>query len=121
MKICLVVDDSDVIRKVAHCILEDLQMVAVEAADGQEAIDQCRAAMPDAILLDWHMPNMAGVDVIPVLRKLENGDRPTIFFCTTMHDAKTINLALSEGADHFILKPYDRDSIAAKFAEAGLI
>ena len=121
MKICMVVDDSDVIRKVAHCILENLQMVAVEAADGQEAIDQCRAEMPDAILLDWHLPHMSGIEVIPAVRGLEDGDRPVIFYCITMHDAKNINMALSEGADHYILKPYDRDSIAEKFAEAGLI
>ncbi|CAN0604949.1 unnamed protein product, partial [Ectocarpus sp. 12 AP-2014] len=52
MKTCLVVDDSSVIRKVARRILEDLQFEVLEAADGQEALEKCREAMPDSIFLD---------------------------------------------------------------------
>ena len=56
MKICLVVDDSRVVRKVARRILEGLDFEIAEAGDGMEALVFCRAAMPDAVLLDWAMP-----------------------------------------------------------------
>jgi len=121
MKICLVVDDSDVIRKVARHILDSLQMVTVEAVDGQDALDRCRAEMPDAILVDWHMPVMSGVDFMAAVRDIENGDHPALFYCTTINDPKDINSAFRAGADGYIMKPYDRDSIAAKFTEAGLL
>ena len=68
MRTCLIVDDSRVIRKVARRILEDLGFEIAEAADGMEALAWCRAAMPDAILLDWNMPVMNGIDFLRRLR-----------------------------------------------------
>ena len=60
MKTCLVVDDSSVIRKVARRILEGLNFSICEAEDGQQALDECKREMPDAVLLDWNMPVIAG-------------------------------------------------------------
>ena len=62
MKSCLVVDDSKVIRMVARRILEGLDFEITEAVDGKEALETCAVAMPDAVLLDWHMPVMNGID-----------------------------------------------------------
>ncbi|MCA3693223.1 response regulator, partial [Aquidulcibacter sp.] len=83
MKTCLVVDDSRVIRKVARRILEDLSFRVEEAGDGSEALSFCRSSMPDAILLDWNMPVMNGIDVLRHLRADPGGDRPVVVFCTT--------------------------------------
>jgi two-component system chemotaxis response regulator CheY len=63
MKSCLVVDDSSVIRKVARRILEDLSFEITEAEDGAQALDACRREMPSAILLDWNMPVMDGLEI----------------------------------------------------------
>ena len=60
MKTCLVVDDSSVIRKVARRILEGLDFQIVEAEDGEQALEECRKQLPEAILLDWNMPKMDG-------------------------------------------------------------
>ena len=67
MKTCLVVDDSRVIRKVARRILEDIGFEIAEASDGMEALAWCRAAMPDAILLDLVMPETDGWAVVAAL------------------------------------------------------
>jgi CheY-like chemotaxis protein len=83
MKSCLVVDDSSVIRKVARRILEGLEFQIVEAEDGEQALDVCRSQMPDAVLLDWNMPKMDGYEFLRVLRRLPDGDRPKVVFCTT--------------------------------------
>ena len=56
MRTCLVVDDSSVIRKVARRILESLDFQIVEAEDGEKALEVCKRAMPEAVLLDWNMP-----------------------------------------------------------------
>jgi two-component system chemotaxis response regulator CheY len=121
MKNCLVVDDSRVIRKVARRILEDLQFQIDEAADGLEALQACRRTMPDAILLDWNMPVMSGIDFLRQLRKEQGGDRPVVVFCTTENDVDHISEALKAGANEYIMKPFDSDIIQSKFSEAGLI
>ncbi len=120
MRTCLVVDDSRVIRKVARRILEELGYEAAEAADGLEALAWCRAAMPDAILLDWNMPVMTGIEFLRRLRQEPGGEEPVVVFCTVENDLAHIREALAAGANEYIMKPFDGDIIAAKLTEAGL-
>ncbi len=121
MKHCLVVDDSSVIRKVARRILEDLSFTITEAEDGQQALDACRQGMPDAILLDWNMPVMDGLEFLSQLRKLDRGQEPKVVFCTTENDIAHIARAIRAGANEYIMKPFDREIVEAKFQEVGLI
>ncbi|WP_439529333.1 response regulator [Pannonibacter sp.] len=121
MKQCLVVDDSSVIRKVARRILEDLQFQISEAEDGQQALDACRKAMPDAILLDWNMPVMDGLEFLTSLRREPGGEKPIVVFCTTENDVAHIARAIRAGANEYIMKPFDREIVEAKFQEVGLI
>jgi two-component system chemotaxis response regulator CheY len=121
MKECLVVDDSAVIRKVARRILEDMEFDTAEAEDGKQALDYCRRGMPDAILLDWNMPVMDGMEFLAALRQERGGDRPVVVFCTTENDLSHITQAIGAGANEYIMKPFDRDIIEAKFLQAGLI
>jgi two-component system chemotaxis response regulator CheY len=121
MKTCLVVDDSSVIRKVARRILEGLDFEIAEAENGEEAIESCRKQIPDAILLDWNMPKMDGYDFLRALRRLPGGDKPKVVFCTTENDVAHIARALHAGANEYIMKPFDKDIVEAKFQEVGLI
>ncbi|OLF81618.1 two-component system response regulator [Maricaulis sp. W15] len=121
MKTCLVVDDSRVIRKVARKILEELDFECHEAGDGAEALEACRKQMPDAILLDWNMPVMNGLDFVKALRREETGDRPIVVFCTTENDMAHITEALRAGADEYVMKPFDGDIIESKFQQTGLL
>ena len=121
MKTCLVVDDSSVIRKVARRILEGLDFQIMEAENGEEAIETCKRQLPDAILLDWNMPKMDGYDFLRVLRRLPGGDGPKVVFCTTENDVAHIARALHAGANEYIMKPFDKDIVEAKFEEVGLI
>jgi two-component system, chemotaxis family, chemotaxis protein CheY len=121
MKTCLIVDDSSVIRKVARRILEGLDFQIVEAENGEDAVEVCRNHLPDAILLDWNMPKMDGYEFLRTLRRLPGGDRPKVVFCTTENDVAHIARAMHAGANEYIMKPFDKDIVEAKFQEVGLI
>lgn len=121
MKSCLVVDDSRVVRKVARKILEELGFTCSEAEDGKQAMDQCAKSMPDAILLDWNMPVMTGIEFLRRLRKMSGGQAPKVVFCTTENDLAHIQEALSAGANEYIMKPFDSEIIETKFQQAGLL
>ena len=121
MKRCLIVDDSRVVRKVASRIIQDLDFEVVEAGDGAQALQHCREQMPDAVLLDWNMPVMNGLDFLRSLRREDGGKEPIVVFCSTENDAEHISEAVRCGANEFVMKPFDSDIIQSKFAEAGLI
>ncbi|MEP2943153.1 MAG: response regulator [Hyphomicrobiales bacterium] len=121
MKNCLIVDDSSVIRKVARRILEDLSFEITEAEDGQVALNECQQKMPDAILLDWNMPVMDGLEFLSELRNMPDGEKPRVVFCTTENDVGHIARAIRAGANEYIMKPFDREIMQAKFQEVGLI
>ena len=121
MRTCLVVDDSSVIRKVARRILEGLDFQIVEAEDGEKALEICRRTMPEAILLDWNMPVMDGYEFLRRLRDMPDGGYPKVVFCTTENDVAHIARALHAGANEYIMKPFDKDIVTAKFQEVGLI
>jgi two-component system chemotaxis response regulator CheY len=121
MRSCLVVDDSRVVRKVARRILEANGCVVTEAEDGQRALDACRAGMPDFVLLDWNMPVMDGITFLRALREEFGPDNPTVIFCTTENDMAHIEMAISNGAQEYIMKPFDEDILLGKLGQAGLL
>lgn len=121
MKSCLVVDDSRVVRKVARRIVEELGFQCEEAEDGQKAYEFCQNQMPEAILLDWNMPIMSGIEFLERLRDMDNGDTPKVVFCTTENDMAQIQKAIQSGANEYIMKPFDSEIIESKFLQIGLI
>lgn len=121
MKSCLIVDDSKVIRMVARKILNELGFETEEAADGQQALDACKANMPTAVLLDWNMPVMSGIEFLIALRALPTGGDPVVIFCTTENDLEHIQEAMTSGANEYIMKPFDSEIIQSKFLQVGLL
>ncbi len=120
MKSCLVVDDSKVIRKVARHILEGLDFSVAEAADGREALDCCIADTPDVVLLDWNMPVMSGMDFLRALRETTLAARPKVVFCTTENGMAHIRAAIEAGADEYVMKPFDRETLQSKLQIVGV-
>jgi two-component system, chemotaxis family, chemotaxis protein CheY len=118
---CLVVDDSRVVRKVARRILEANGFAVTEAADGQQALEACRASLPDCVLLDWNMPVMDGLTFLKRLRAEFGHDNPPVVFCTTENDMDHIEAAIANGAQEYIMKPFDEDILTSKFAQVGLL
>jgi two-component system chemotaxis response regulator CheY len=121
MKTCLIVDDSKVIRKVARHILETMQFNVAEASDGQEALCQCENGSPDVILLDWNMPVMSGMDFLKAYRSTNASPSAKVIFCTTENGISHIQAAISAGADEYVMKPFDRETLEAKLQIVGCL
>jgi two-component system chemotaxis response regulator CheY len=117
---CLVVDDSRVVRKVARRMLEGNGFVVREAADGSEALTSCRSGLPDCVLLDWNMPVMNGIEFLKALRQ-EFGAKPPVVFCTTETEMTYVQQAIEQGAQEFIMKPFDEEILLGKLAQVGLL
>lgn len=120
MKNCLIVDDSRVIRKVSRHILESLGFAVDEAGNGEEGLAHCDGAMPDLILLDWNMPVMNGIEFLGHLRQRPDGGQPKVVFCTTENDVSHIRQAVAAGADEYVMKPFDQETLEMKLQLIGL-
>ena len=118
---CLIVDDSPVVRRAARRIVEGLGFTVREAKDGAEALVSCRTDMPEAVLLDWNMPVMNGLEFLKNVRAEHGPSQPVIVLCTTEASIDRIVEALAAGAQEYIMKPFDAGILHDKFVQAGLL
>lgn len=121
MKTCLIVDDSKIVRKVVRRIVEALGFAILEAENGKEAVDQTKANVVDVIILDWNMPVMDGMECMLQIRADPSISQPKIIFCTTENEFSKIQQAIMNGADEYVMKPFDEAIIAGKMVQLGLI
>jgi DNA-binding NarL/FixJ family response regulator len=100
----LVADDHPVFREGIRAIFagEDEYVLAGEAADGREAVEQFRLLRPDVTLIDLHMPVMSGIETIRFIRA-EYPDARLIALTTYSGDAQVVR-ALQAGAAGYLLK-----------------
>ena len=120
MRHCLIVDDSDVVRKVARKVLEEMNMSSAEVETLDAAIESCRRAMPDILLLDWHMPPASSHDFLQIMRHTPGGDHPVVIYCTSENDANDIAKARHNGANEILMKPFDMESLRRSLHRAGM-
>lgn len=115
----LVVDDSTVMRKVMAGALARVGIQdVVQAANGQEAVDATENDDIDIILMDWNMPVMPGIDAVIEIRA--RGKNMPIIMVTTETEKSRVVQALKAGANSYIIKPFEPDTILAqikKFAD----
>ena len=105
----LIVDDHDSLRDLFDICLsleDDFEVVGL-AADGQAAVDMAARLQPDAIILDWDLPVLSGIQALPQISQAAPGASVVVFSATA--DAATAALALSRGATRFLVK--DRNDI----------
>lgn len=121
MPLCLIVDDSKVVRTLARRMIEPMGFTTQEAEHGEDALEKCKQTMPNLILLDWHMPVMDGLEFIKHLRALPGGDVPKVIFCTTETDLSHIMKAMEAGANEYAMKPFNEAILKDKMTQIGVL
>lgn len=121
MKTCLIVDDSDIIREIIVRLVRDLGLDPQEASTANAAVEMCGSNKPDVVLLDWDLPSMGALDFLRGAGNLEKEMRPTIVLCATENDPQQFSLAKAAGAEHHLLKPFDKSTLSELFEELDLI
>ena len=114
----LIADDDEMIRAVVRDGLEHEGYRVVEAVDGLNAIELCRADPPDVVLLDIEMPGIDGYEVLTELKgDTELRDIPVVFLTArnTMNDVVT---GLRGGAHDYLKKPFEGAELLARVAAA---
>ena len=121
MKRCLIVDDSSSTCKIFRRIAETMNFSAEEAMTHEDALAACGRAMPDCIVVDWNMPEGDGIGLLQEVRKMPEGKKPKVLYCTSENDPLVAVRAMRCGADLCFMKPFDRETLVRSFASAGLI
>ena len=116
---CLILDDSPLVRRVAGFLIGDLGFAVSEAANDETALGLCRSLMPDVVLLDGDLPENGAISFITALRSEPGGGKPVIVVCVAEKDLRQITEAGAAGANSYLLKPFDADTMRAKFVKLG--
>ncbi len=99
----VVVDDDDDLRDILRIALESRGFDLLgDTADAMAALEVVRAGQPDIILLDLAMPEVTGLEVLPML--LEQSPRSKIVICSAISATHMTEAALDAGADAYIIK-----------------
>lgn len=117
----LIVDDHAVVREGLRTFLQLQEGIEVagEAADGEEAVDQAVALVPDVILMDLVMPRSGGVPAMRLLRERAPSSR--VIVLTSFLDDARLLAAIEAGAAGYLLKDVEPAELAraVRTAHAG--
>jgi DNA-binding response OmpR family regulator len=103
----LVVEDDPSLRMLCRVNLELEGYRVLEAASIDRAEEQLRAAPVDVVLLDLHVGDRHGLELMPLLRERY----PNVGVCM-LSGTSEVDPPKQEGVDHFIRKPFDLDELS---------
>ena len=110
----LIVEDESAQAEVLTYNLEASGYAVIWAERGEDGIDQARIRRPDIILLDWMLPDMAGVEVCRILKSDEDTRDIPIMMLTARGSEDDKVRGLTVGADDYVTKPYSNRELIAR-------
>jgi len=117
----LVVDDYKMNRELLVSYLGRKGHNVIEAESGSEALDACKAMIPDLILMDIMMPGLNGYDTVRAIRELEKDIRIPIIYVSAIKAEDGMTEAISSGGDDYIAKPVNFEILDAKINAHGRV
>ena len=105
----LIVDDQPSVRFGLRSLIEAEGYRALEAETGEQAIRLITEQSPQLILLDLKLPDVDGITLLPRIRAID--DEAPVVILTAHGTIETAIQALKAGAENFLTKPFDADSL----------
>ena len=113
----LIVDDEPFNVDVLLQELEELEHELITASNGQEALDKIKSQQPDLILLDLMMPVLDGFAVLKEIKDDDALRDIPVIIVSAASDSKSIVKGIKQGADDYITKPIDAESLKSKLKD----
>ena len=110
----LIVDDEYQNRKLLKLFCERWHFAVVEASDGKEALEKAMYEKPDIVLMDAIMPEVDGFTATRLLKSNPSTKHIPVVIITALDDIEQKDRSVRVGADGFIVKPIDMESLRAK-------
>jgi two-component system, OmpR family, response regulator len=108
----LVVDDEPDVTDVLSAVLSGEGWQVRTAADGASALDAARTLRPDAVVLDWMLPDLDGLQVLRALRR--EAPRVCVLFLTARDAVEDRIAGITAGGDDYVTKPYSLEEVLAR-------
>jgi two-component system phosphate regulon response regulator PhoB len=110
----LVVEDEPAVQELMRYTLEQAGMEAFTAASAEDALLSLREELPDAVLIDWMLPNKSGLALARELREsARTADLPLIIVTARGEEADRVK-GLDQGADDYVVKPFSPRELVAR-------
>jgi two-component system, OmpR family, phosphate regulon response regulator PhoB len=110
----LVVEDEAPLVTLLRYNLEREGFSVTEALDGEDALLHLREAVPDAVLLDWMLPRVSGLEICRQIRRVPAWrDLPVIMLTARGEEGDRVR-GLNSGADDYIVKPFSPSELIAR-------
>jgi two-component system, OmpR family, phosphate regulon response regulator PhoB len=110
----LIVEDEAPLVEMLRYNLEREGFAVDEAADGEEALLRIAERRPDAVLLDWMLPLVSGLEVCRQLRRAAGTRALPVIMLTAKADEGDRVRGLDSGADDYIVKPFSPSELVAR-------
>ncbi|MGY0540980.1 response regulator [Nocardioides sp. YJ-D4] len=110
----LVVEDDFMVASIHTRFVERVDgfRVVGVAATGSQALAETARLSPDVLLLDVHLPDFSGIELLRRLRG--RGDDADVIVITAAREADTVRAAAAGGAAHYVVKPFPFEDLAAR-------
>lgn len=110
----VLIDDNPVICRLYTRLFQKAGYFVSTAKTGSEGIALVREKKPDAIIVDFHLPDFSGLEVSRQIRKIDGGGVMKIILFTADNDTRTRDAALSAGVDSVVVKSPDANEIVSQ-------
>ena len=112
--VVLIVEDEAPLVTMLRYNLEREGFAVDEAADGEEALLRIAERRPDAVLLDWMLPHVSGLEVCRQIRRAPSTRSLPVIMLTARGEESDRIRGLDSGADDYVVKPFSPNELIAR-------
>ena len=110
----LIADDDPDSRIVVASVISILGHAPVVVHGGSEALEECERDLPDLVIVDYMMPSLTGIEMCHKLKTIPGGELVPILMLTARDSMQDKVLALEEGVDDYLTKPFNYQELRAR-------